>query len=138
MLADARQNRRAFERLVDEPSISSRYEETRAGRWLRENGMTARQVLERLSPAHFTAFVVYAGLAYPMMNVLLRFPSSGARTALRVQVKGLIDAHLDPSQSTPPPLTPVLGEHPAIRALLGTPPRDMTPEDLSRTRKRLY
>ncbi|WP_043726745.1 hypothetical protein [Kutzneria sp. 744] len=115
--------RQAFQRLVDErPSDDM----TRAAaEWMRDNAITARQVLERLSPAHFAAVIAYTGPAFPLINVLLRFQSRGTRMALRFQVRRLLDMYLSgerPDHEVP--LT--LRKHEALRPVLDTVPKKLT------------
>ncbi|GAA3440170.1 hypothetical protein GCM10018954_097930 [Kutzneria kofuensis] len=88
--------------------------------------MTARQVLERLSPAHFAALIVYTGPAFPLMNVLLRFRSAGTRAAaLRFQARRLLDMYLA-GERTLKDVPVALREDETIRDLLANAPRKMT------------
>ncbi|GAA3440169.1 hypothetical protein [Kutzneria kofuensis] len=127
----AERRRDAFQRLRDDPSDPLG---RTAADWLRDNGMTAGQVLDRLSPAHFAAFVAYTGPAFPLINVLLDFKSGGAwvrRQALGVQIKGLLDKYLDPGDGGLPILPSTLADDPLLGNLLMKPTSAMTPKQLA-------
>ncbi|MBC9726008.1 hypothetical protein [Streptomyces sp. TRM68367] len=138
----AEQRRKAFQSLVDKPPSQWNGEEA-INRWLRENGMTPRQVLERLSPAHFVALMAYTSPVYALMNVMLRYQGGASRAALRIQVRSFIDRAFDEAgdKDTQDALAKVLSalkeDAPDLGQLLSTPLEEMTAEERARLRERL-
>ncbi|MGW2250924.1 scabin-related ADP-ribosyltransferase [Kitasatospora sp. NPDC001660] len=59
--------------------------------WLQRHGLSARDVLDRLTIAHFEALALYTGDTYPLINVALRFGPLTRRAALEVQVRSMLD-----------------------------------------------
>lgn len=97
--------------------------------WLDRNHLTAQQVLDTLTVAHFEALGVYTGPTFPLINVMLRFSPPFRQLALERQAKVLLDNA--PLSQLPSALKhdPVLG--PIIR---NTEPWSRSPEQ----RKQLH
>ncbi|SDP97438.1 hypothetical protein [Lentzea jiangxiensis] len=69
------------------------------GDWLLRHDLTARDLLDRLSPAHFLALAVYTGPTFPLMNAVLRVPI-GHQMALTKQLSSTV-------RKVPPKLWPL-------------------------------
>ncbi|MGW1030465.1 hypothetical protein ACWD4J_43690, partial [Streptomyces sp. NPDC002577] len=123
-----------FKDLVDQPLPDAPEQDSWTERWLRVNGMTARQVLERLTPAHFAALVTYTALTYELINPLLKPDANEARSVLRKQIEWHIEKHLSSGLT----LLPVLGKYPEFAALTAVSRRGMEPEQLERHRERFH
>ncbi|MET8541612.1 ADP-ribosyltransferase [Kitasatospora sp. NPDC004799] len=91
--------------------------------WLLRNPMTAQEVLDRVTPAHFDALAVYTGAAYPLINVALRFGPLTRRKALEYQISQLLESP-DPNR-----LPTILRRDPVLDPLLAKLPRDRTAQD---------
>ncbi|MBC9731170.1 hypothetical protein H8R17_42935, partial [Streptomyces sp. TRM68367] len=137
----AEERRRIFQRLIDlPPSQWGRVEYV--DRWLRENGMTPRQVVERLSPAHFVALMAYTSPAYKVMNGMLKNTGGSSRAALRIAVRAFIDRLLGEeeyrnAQDTLAKVLAVLKDGPDLDRLFSTPLAETTAEERARLRERL-
>ncbi|MGW1030507.1 hypothetical protein ACWD4J_43930, partial [Streptomyces sp. NPDC002577] len=128
------EERRAdFGRLVDQPLPPETEGEWWTERWLRRNGLTARQVLERLTPAHFASIAAYTASNYQLINPLFKSDADEARSALRRQIDWLIDEHVRFGS----PLQAVLNYHPEIRRVTANPPGKV-PGERARYRERLH
>ncbi|MGW2525370.1 hypothetical protein ACWC09_52330, partial [Streptomyces sp. NPDC001617] len=112
-LAIAQLLRKQFESLVGTRILRLNVDAS-TRRWLRENHMTASQVLEKLSPAHFAVLAAYTTTASPLINTVLKFGSAEVRPELRRRVRRLINEHLHLGKD----LSPVLGDDPAAARLL--------------------
>ncbi|WP_459650942.1 scabin-related ADP-ribosyltransferase [Kitasatospora sp. Ki12] len=91
--------------------------------WLGRNPMTAHEVLDRLTPAHFDALAYYSGPSHALINVMLRFGPLSRRTALEYQINRLLE------NGFPQLLPSVLRHDPVLEPLLTQPPHARSEAD---------
>ncbi|MFJ6775842.1 hypothetical protein ACIQOV_33620, partial [Kitasatospora sp. NPDC091257] len=119
VVENAQRNRDGFTVAANDPTRASRV----VAEWLGRNPLSAREVLDRLTPAHFDALAVYTGPAYALINVALRFGPLTRQRALEVQITGLLRTP-DPAR-----LPSILKHDQVLAPLLTKLPRNRTADD---------
>ncbi|MEV7187783.1 hypothetical protein [Kitasatospora sp. NPDC093102] len=125
------ERRRADFRLVERGFPAP---EPHVARWLVEHAMTPRDVLLRLSEAHFTAFAVYTGPSYALINVALKYAGPALGLVLRIEARDLVDAYLWRDK----PLPASIEHAPGIAPLLSRPDGAYDAPESALLRKEIY